>query len=213
LWLIFLVDKSLEEGVACQAGGKPIMRAMFDLLLASAILAFRSSAIAAPGDPFGGDDAGCIPPTAAVGRCEDGVQKALTKYIQTVIKCHIKAADAGVKRMPFDEELCESDPVGGKGAKEKYDAAIAKLALGCPACSTANASALRAAAEVDIECHNGDIYCDGTTPSACAANCPTTTTSTATTTTSTTTSTTTTSTSTSTTTSTTSTSTSTTTST
>jgi len=263
------------------------MRSMFGLLLASAILAFRSSAIAAPGDPFGGDDAGCIPPTAAVGRCEDGVQKALTKYIQTVIKCHIKAADAavnsmpfdeelcesdpstakgakerydaaiaklaltcsgqcavlnapglratvetllddgngaiygcpgapfggddagnvptdpltakcedgvakantkyiqavtkchikaadaGVKGKPFDEELCESDPVGGKGAKEKYDAAIAKLALSCPACSTANASALRAATEVSIECHNGDIYCDGTTPSACAANCPT----------------------------------------
>ena len=110
LWLIFLVDKSFEEGVACQAGGKTIMRSMFGLLLASAILAFRSSAIAAPGDPFGGDDAGCIPPTAAVGRCEDGVQKALTKYIQTVIKCHIKAADAAVKSMPFDEELCESNP-------------------------------------------------------------------------------------------------------
>src|SRR5436305_1369107 len=132
----------------------------------------------AAGDPFGGDDAGCIPPTAAVGKCEDGVQKALTRYIQTVIKCHIKAADAGVEGKPFDEELCESDPVGGKGAKEKYDAAIAKLALTCPACSTANASALRAATEVSIECHNGDIYCDGTTPSACAANCPTTTTTT-----------------------------------
>ena len=268
------------------------MRLECTLLLASAILTFRSSAVASPGDPFGGDDAGCIPPTAAVGKCEDGVQKALTKYIQTVIKCHIKAADyaekgtffdeelcesdpstakgakekydaaiaklaltcggqcavlnapglratvetllddgngaiygcpgapfggddagnvptdpltakcedgvakastkyiqavtkchikaadAGVKGKPFDEELCESDPVGGKGAKEKYDAAIAKLALGCPACSTANASVLRAANEVDIECHNGDIYCDGTTPSACAANCPTTTTST-----------------------------------
>src|SRR5436853_608849 len=157
------------------------MRRDFTLLLASAILTFGSSAVASPGDPFGGDDAGCIPPTAAVGRCEDGVQKALTKYIQTVIKCHIKAADAAVNSMPFDEELCESNPSSGKGAKEKYDAAIAKLAVSCPACSTANASALRAATEVSIECHNGDIYCDGTTPSACAANCPTTTTSTATT--------------------------------
>src|SRR5207244_10603889 len=102
--------RSFEEGVACQAGGKTIMRSMFGLLPASAILAFRSSAIAAPGDAFAGDDAGCIPPTAAVGKCEDGVQKALTKYIQTVIKCHIKAADAAVKSMPFDEELCESNP-------------------------------------------------------------------------------------------------------
>src|SRR5947199_207808 len=138
------------------------MRRDFTLLLASAILTFGSSAVASPGDPFGGDDAGCIPPAAVSAKCEDGVPKANTKYIQAVTKCHIKAADAGVKGKPFDEELCESDPVGGKGAKEKYDAAIAKLALTCPACSTANASALRAATE-SIECHNGDIYCDGTT--------------------------------------------------
>src|SRR2546425_12182441 len=86
------------------------MRREFTLLLASAILTFGSSAVASPGDPFGGDDAGCIPPTAAVGECEDGGQKALTKYIQTVIKCHIKAADYAVRGTPFDEEVCESDP-------------------------------------------------------------------------------------------------------
>src|SRR5438876_845495 len=176
------------------------MRREFTLLLASAILTFGSSGVASPGDPFGGDDAGNVPTEPLTAKCEDGVAKANTKYIQAVTKCHIKAADAGVKGKPFDEELCESDPVGGKGAKEKYDAAIAKLALGCPPCSTANASALRTSTEVNIDCHGGDVYCDGTTPSACAANCPTTTTSTTGTTTSTTTTTTPTTTTTSTTT-------------
>src|SRR5438094_9849291 len=139
------------------------MRRDFTLLLASAILTFGSSAVASPGDPFGGDDAGCIPPTAAGGRCEDGVQKALTKYIQTVIKCHIKAADAAVNSMPFDEELCESDPSTAKGAKERYDAAIAKLALTCSGqCAVLNAPGLRARVETLLDDGNGAIYgCPG----------------------------------------------------
>src|SRR5206468_12287388 len=130
------------------------------LLLASAILAVRQAVIASPGDPFGGDDAGCIPPTAAVGKCEDGVEKAITKYIQTVIKCHIKAADAAVKGMPFDEELCESNPSSGKGAKEKYDAAIAKLALTCRGhCAARTGPRLRAT--VDTPRHDGDGHGHG----------------------------------------------------
>src|SRR5438094_6766777 len=139
------------------------MRRDFTLLLASAILTFGSSAVASPGDPFGGDDAGCIPPTAAVGKCEDGVQKALTRYIQTVIKCHIKAADAAMKSMPLDEELCESNPSSGKGAKEKYDAAIAKLALTCSGqCAVLNAPGLRATVETLLDDGNGAIYgCPG----------------------------------------------------
>ena len=63
------------SGTRAQQGGRRI-RWKSALLLASSILAVRQAAIASPGDPFGGDDAGCIPPTAAVGKCEDGVQKA-----------------------------------------------------------------------------------------------------------------------------------------
>src|SRR5438552_14686259 len=135
------------------------MRRDFTLLLASAILPFSSSAVASPGDPFGGDDAGCIPPTTAVAKCEDGVQKALSKYIQTVIKCHIKAADYAVTSTPFDEELCESDPSTAKGAKEKYDAAIAKLALTCSGqCAVLNAPGLRAVVETLLDDGSGLGY-------------------------------------------------------
>src|SRR5438093_1377831 len=133
-----------------------LMRWTPALLVVPALLALRQVAGASPGDPLSGDDAGCIPPTVTVGKCEDGVAKALTKYSRTVITCHIKAADAGVTGGTFPEELCESDPTTGRGAKEKYDAAVAKLALTCPSCSTANASALRSLVEMTLECHNGD---------------------------------------------------------
>ncbi len=132
---------------------------------------------ACAGTAFGDDDTGNIPADPATGKCEDGVAKAISKYIGALITCHIKAADAGLKGKPFDDELCESNATTGKGAREKYDGAIAKLdAKGCPACSVSAAAALRAVTETNLECHNGDVYCAGTTPAACAANCPTTTT-------------------------------------
>lgn len=121
---------------------------------------------------FGGDDGGTVPSDATVGKCEDGVAKALTKYAQALFKCHMKAAAAGLAGKPYDEELCESDPASGKGAKEKYVTAIAKLALSCPACSTANAESARSTIETNLDCHNGDVYCEGTTPGACVATCP-----------------------------------------
>src|SRR5207237_5269042 len=64
--------------------------------------------------PFAGsDDTGTVPPDAATGNCEDGVAKAISKYMATVIKCHIKSADAGVKGLRHLDEPCESDPTTG----------------------------------------------------------------------------------------------------
>jgi hypothetical protein len=165
-------------GGQCTITNAPGLRAAIEIVVEGG----NALIYACPGTAFPGDDSGNVPPDPATGKCEDGVAKAITKYIQALLKCHIKAADLGVKGKPFAEELCESDPSTGKGAKEKYDAAIAKLALTCPVCSTANASALRSLSEANVECHLGDIYCAGTTPSACAANCPTTTTTSTTTT-------------------------------
>ncbi len=111
----------------------------------------------------GGDDTGFVPSDAATGKCEDGVAKALTKYMTGVIKCHIKSADLGVKALPHDDEPCESNPSTGKGAKEKFDTAIGKLSAGgCGGCAIANAPGLRAAAETFLENNNGQAYCAGT---------------------------------------------------
>jgi len=83
----------------------------------------------------------------------------------TVIKCHIKSADAGVKGLRHLDEPCESDPTTGKGAKETFDAAITKLSTGsCSGCATTNAPGLRASAEVFLETNNGQIYCAGYSP-------------------------------------------------
>src|SRR5581483_6458135 len=134
------------------------------LALLIALAAGAASVAAAPGDPFAGDDSGCIPPTPTDAKCEDGVAKAITKYAQAVEKCHIKAADAGAKGGSVADDLCESDPSGGKGAKEKFDAAIAKLAGTCSGqCAFVGASSLRATVEGLIETGNALIYaCAGT---------------------------------------------------
>jgi hypothetical protein len=113
----------------------------------------------------GGDDTGFVPPDTATGKCEDRVAKALSKYMTKVIKCHIKTADLGVKALPHDDELCESNPSTGKGAKEKFDAAVAKLSgVGCGGCAIANAPALRAAADAFLDGNNGQVYCAGSEP-------------------------------------------------
>src|SRR5439155_20602764 len=52
------------------------------LLLTFVVVAVRQAAIAAPGDPFGGDDAACITPAAAVGECEDGAARPRTQSMQ-----------------------------------------------------------------------------------------------------------------------------------
>ena len=91
-----------------------------------------------------GDDAGTIDPTSKehLG-CANAVAKNLAKLFGAVVKCHVKAADQGLKGKPFDEESCEQDPPGvtGKGARGKYGAAVAKLVTGetCPPCLDANA--------------------------------------------------------------------------
>src|SRR5206468_3007537 len=84
------------------------------------------------GVPFGGDDTGCVPDTKNHLKCGDSIGKAVGKAIRAVIKCHQKQADAAFatlngKVTTFDEELCEEGPNGGKSAKEKFEAAIAKI--------------------------------------------------------------------------------------
>ena len=111
------------------------------------------------------DDTGFIPPDASTFKCEDTLAKVFAKYVQTVIKCHRKAAKAGAKGIPLDDELCESDPSTGKGAEQRYTAATAKLvAKGCGGCAIANAPGLRVDAESFLEANNAQIYCAGSTP-------------------------------------------------
>src|SRR5437870_4023126 len=125
------------------------------------------------------DDTGCVPQSkddpsggvAATLKCGDGLSKAFGAAIRSVIKCHKKMADLTLKADPArDDESCETfDAVKHKSAKEKLDAAIAKVA---PTCTSTQLS-LAAAEEstlfasksnaLSLDAQAGQVYCDGTT--------------------------------------------------
>src|SRR5437867_4963047 len=72
------------------------------------------------------DDGGCVSNTKNHLKCSDGESKAFSKAIASVIKCHIKQADAAFKTLngkptTFDEEGCENAAVA------KLNAARAKI--------------------------------------------------------------------------------------
>src|SRR5436309_9008385 len=81
-----------------------------------------------PGDPFGGDDAGCVPATGAALGCSGTVAKALGTLVRSVAKCHMRQADARYGEVAlghasrFDEEACEA------AARTRFDGALDALA-------------------------------------------------------------------------------------
>src|SRR5438093_2533463 len=120
------------------------------------------------------DDTGCVPGSkddpAAPGvvatlKCGDGISKAFSKAVKAVIKCHTKAADATFKGAPVDDETCETSG-GGKSAKEKLDAAIAKLAPLCTSTQLTLAGAEEATLfasksnPLSLDAQAGAVYCD-----------------------------------------------------
>ena len=128
------------------------------------------------GVPFGGDDTGCVPDTKNHLKCGDSIGKAVGKAIRAVIKCHQKQADAAFatlngKVTTFDEELCEEGPNGGKSAKEKFEAAIAKIGPSGKNLCTSQQLALASSQETalfagksnaaSLDALNGQVYCDG----------------------------------------------------
>src|SRR5205823_459291 len=119
--------------------------------------------------PFGGDDPGCVPDSKDHLKCSDGAYKAFIKAYQAVIKCHTKQADAAQKGAPADDEACETSGAG-KSAKEKLDAALAKLATLCTGTSVlANVATLETTlfapktTSGSADQQMGDIWCTGST--------------------------------------------------
>jgi len=132
----------------------------------------------------GGDDAGTVDTVAADKsdrvKCADTTGSELGKLVAAVIKCHIKLADSDFGGKDFDENLCEeNDPVKGKSALQKYNAAMVKL-TGSGKCTQAcltepNRLALGTNILAQAEAANAIVY-------PCPATTTTTTTSTTTTT-------------------------------
>jgi hypothetical protein len=136
--------------------------------------ALATPALAAPGDPLGGDDTGCAASTTVGNRCAKAVLVTLVKLRRSVIGCHLtqagQAFQTGMGTPGFSnaEENCE---VGNpsQSAKAKFDAKIAALAAkGCDAGVIANANAARDVILADqttsgsLDALNGAFFCDAT---------------------------------------------------
>src|SRR5437667_2031167 len=167
------------------------MKRLLGFAIGAFVLMAAGAAVAAPPGPGqkfdcsqGGsgiscasDDTGCVPqskdvPTGNVStlKCGDGLSKAFAGAIRAVIKCHAKMASSVLKGAPVDDEVCESnDPVKHKSAKEKLDAAIAKIAPLCTSTQLTLAAAQESTlfasktnpSSLDARAAAG--YCDGST--------------------------------------------------
>jgi hypothetical protein len=114
--------------------------------------------VAVAGTPFGGDDAGFIPPDKATEVCESAVGKIAGKYVTCVIKCH-KARAKGKLVDDTQEDACERLN-GGHGCEDKFNKVLNKLATKCPgSCAVANGPGLKALAESVLDGANGNVYC------------------------------------------------------
>jgi len=132
-----------------------------------------SLASAAPGDPFGGDDDGCVPADKVGYTCGAKIGAALGKLTESVIKCHIvqegHAFKASHSAIGFDnaEENCELGP-SNTSAKARFDAVVAKYT---PVCDPALVTAAQAQRDVlladqtetdSLDALNGSFFCDAT---------------------------------------------------
>ena len=140
---------------------RPVLALMLATLLGT------GASLAAPGDPFGGDDAGCFPLNKNAAKCEHAVAKAASKALVCILGCHIKRAN-GKLVDDTAEDACESTDAA-KSCKAKYDKATgpnSKVNALCPPCLDATA---RASVFVAIESQldngtNAAVYCAPGTP-------------------------------------------------
>jgi hypothetical protein len=135
-------------------------------------------ALANPGDPFGGDDTGCVPSTKDQLRCEGKLTKVTAKLIAGAIRCHLAQAEAAFRGSTFAESSCE------QSARAKYDRDLGRLAAGgtCPQQVLDNAGLQETlllagqgqTSPPSLDALNGTIFCDPTSgvPLAGAAGDP-----------------------------------------
>ncbi len=120
----------------------------------SALVLFVASVAWATCVPFGGDDSGCVPPSATVEKCESRVATdSGTKLVGGILRCHQKAVDAAIRGLPFQEEECED----ATAARFESRAEIS----GCPCVEVDELSDV---ARTLADQNNGLIYCEGSVP-------------------------------------------------
>ncbi|HLK12663.1 MAG TPA: hypothetical protein VKW76_14905 [Candidatus Binatia bacterium] len=101
--------------------------------LSAAVLDANNSALycdpaGAPIDPTG-DDAGNVPSTKAIERCEIRVASRAVKLLEAILRCHRIAVERFAAGSPFDEERCET------AALTVFNQGVASLS-GCRGCES-----------------------------------------------------------------------------
>jgi hypothetical protein len=142
------------------------------LAAALAICLAAGPAAAAPGDPFGGAETGCVPSGKPGLTCGKILNTALAKLVSGILKCHIAQASsafkAGASSPAIDtaEETCSV--TGLKSVKAKFDAAVVKAVSVCPVGIVPVAEARRDAFLADamgsssLDAVNQVFFCDST---------------------------------------------------
>src|SRR5437870_640975 len=176
------LDSSPPPGKTAGAipeGDPMTSRPVLALMLATSLC--TGASLAAPGDPFGGDEPGCFPLNKNAAKCQHTVAKAASKALVCILGCHLKRAD-GKLADDTAEDACEStDPV--KSCKAKYDKTTgpaSKINALCPPCFDATARATAFAnAETQLDALGGVVYCcEASTTTTTSTTIATTTTST-----------------------------------
>jgi hypothetical protein len=133
-------------------------RFMLATITALSIIALGGSARAAT--PFGGDDAGFIPPDRNTLRYESTVGRNLANFQRCVLKCHGNRAH-GRLTSDTSEAGCE------EGCESRFDLAHNRLVVPAPAATClgpSNRTTVRSVWESILDGNSGTIYCAGTTP-------------------------------------------------
>lgn len=117
---------------------------------------------AGPGEPLGGDDTGCVPPTKARLDCSVALAKALDKLETSAVKCLAREAKARFDEFSrgrddaFDQAECRAR------AEARFETTVERL-RGSTCAATpagANAESLAAALLAALDAANEGPFCD-----------------------------------------------------
>ena len=155
-------------------GGRSGARRAVAIVLAALCLA-PGAGLAAPGDPFGSDDAGCVPDTRDHLHCASALARSVSTLVAQMTRCERQQVDNAFRILHprvgspppprFDKESCVRAQ-----AKAPFDLALGKLqgAGVCPATALVNAQELGDALVADpstpgsLDALNAATYCDAT---------------------------------------------------
>ena len=126
------------------------------LAVAALLVAFGLGRVHAACVPFGGDDAGCIPPDGDSLKYESKIAKNLNKFQKCQLKCHQSRATGKIAD-ETTEEGCEGI------CQQKYDVSNLKLTVP-PAASCVVTDSIRQFWEAFLDLNNNAIFCDAGTP-------------------------------------------------